>query len=34
MELVREILAAHESGISRDGLLAWARLRGDPTVTD
>lgn len=34
MDLIREILAAHESGISRDGLLAWARLRGDPKMTD
>lgn len=34
MDLVREILAKHESGISRDGLLAWARLRGDPQMTD
>jgi len=34
VELIREILASHESGISRDGLLAWARLRGDPTMTD
>ena len=34
METIREILAAHESGISRDGLLAWARLRGDPQMTD
>lgn len=34
METVREILASHESGISRGGLLAWARLRGDPKMTD
>ncbi len=34
MDTIREILAAHESGISRDGLLAWARLRADPTMTD
>ncbi len=34
MDLIREILASHESGISRDGLLAWARLRGDPHMTD
>lgn len=34
MDLIREILASHESGISRDGLLAWARLRGDPKMTD
>lgn len=34
MDLIREILAAHESGISRDGLLAWARLRGSPQMTD
>jgi uncharacterized membrane protein len=34
VETIREILASHESGISRDGLLAWARLRGDPTMTD
>lgn len=34
METVRQILASHESGISRDGLLAWARLRGDPQMTD
>lgn len=34
MDLIREILASHESGISRDGLLAWARLRGDPQMTD
>jgi hypothetical protein len=34
VELVREILAAHRSGISRAGLLAWARLRGNPQMTD
>jgi uncharacterized membrane protein len=34
VETIREILASHESGISRPGLLAWARLRGDPTMTD
>jgi hypothetical protein len=34
VDLVREILAAHRSGISRDGLLAWARLRGNPQMTD
>jgi hypothetical protein len=34
VELIREILASHESGISRDGLLAWARLRGSPQMTD
>lgn len=34
MDLIREILASHESGISRDGLLAWARLRGNPQMTD
>jgi hypothetical protein len=34
VETIREILASHESGISRDGLLAWARLRGDPNMTD
>ena len=34
MESIRGILAAHESGISRDGLLAWARLRIDPQLTD
>jgi hypothetical protein len=34
VDLVREILASNESGISRDGLLAWARLRGDPAMTD
>ncbi len=34
METIREILASHESGISRGGLLAWARLRGDPEMTD
>jgi hypothetical protein len=31
---VREILAAHHSGISRPGLLAWARLRIDTAMTD
>jgi hypothetical protein len=34
VDLIRDILAAHESGISRDGLLAWARLRGSPQMTD
>jgi hypothetical protein len=34
VETIRDILASHESGISRDGLLAWARLRGDPQMTD
>jgi hypothetical protein len=34
VEIIREILASHESGISRGGLLAWARLRGDPDMTD
>lgn len=34
METVRDILAAHRSGISRPGLLAWARLRIDPAMTD
>jgi hypothetical protein len=34
VETIREILASHESGISRGGLLAWARLRGDPKMTD
>jgi hypothetical protein len=34
VETIREILASHESGISRDGLMAWARLRGDPQMTD
>jgi hypothetical protein len=34
VDLIREILASHESGISRGGLLAWARLRGDPQMTD
>ena len=34
METVREILAAHGSGISKPGLLAWARLRIDTTMTD
>ncbi len=30
METVRGILAAHPSGISRAGILAWAQLRIDP----
>ena len=34
METVREILAAHGSGISKPGLLAWARLRVDTKMTD
>lgn len=34
METVREILAAHGSGISKPGLLAWARLRIDSAMTD
>jgi hypothetical protein len=34
VESIRDILASHESGISRDGLLAWARLRVDPGMTD
>jgi hypothetical protein len=34
VDTIREILASHESGISRDGLMAWARLRGDPRMTD
>ncbi len=34
METVRGILAAHHSGISKPGLLAWARLRIDTTMTD
>jgi hypothetical protein len=34
VETVRDILAAHRSGISRPGLLAWARLRIDPAMTD
>jgi hypothetical protein len=34
LELVRDILVAHRSGISRPGLLAWARLRGDAQMTD
>ena len=34
METVREILAAHGSGISKPGLLAWARLRIDTKMTD
>jgi hypothetical protein len=34
METVREILAAHSSGISKPGLLAWARLRIDTAMTD
>lgn len=34
METVRGILAAHRSGISKPGLLAWARLRIDIAMTD
>lgn len=34
METVRDILAAHRSGISRPGLLAWARLRIDTAMTE
>jgi hypothetical protein len=34
VETVREILAAHGSGISKPGLLAWARLRIDSAMTD
>jgi hypothetical protein len=34
LETVREILAAHSSGISKPGLLAWARLRIDTKMTD
>ena len=34
METVRDILAAHRSGISKPGLLAWARLRIDTAMTD
>ena len=34
METIREILAAHGSGISKPGLLAWARLRIDTGMTD
>lgn len=34
METVRDILAAHRSGISKPGLMAWARLRVDPAMTD
>jgi len=34
VETVREILAAHGSGISKPGLLAWARLRIDTKMTD
>jgi hypothetical protein len=34
VETVREILAAHGSGISKPGLLAWARLRIDTAMTD
>ena len=34
METVRDILAAHGSGISKPGLLAWARLRIDTKMTD
>lgn len=34
METIREILAVHRSGISKPGLLAWARLRIDIAMTD
>jgi Septum formation len=34
METVRGILAAHRLGISRPGLLAWARLRIDTAMTE
>ena len=34
METVRGILAAHHSGISKPGLLAWARLRIDTAMTE
>lgn len=34
METIRDILAAHRSGISKPGLMAWARLRVDPGMTD
>jgi hypothetical protein len=34
METVRGILAAHHSGISKQGLLAWARLRIDTAMTE
>jgi len=34
VETVRDILAAHRSGISKPGLMAWARLRIDPEMTD
>ena len=34
MESVRDILAAHHSGISKPGLLAWARLRIDTAMTE
>jgi hypothetical protein len=34
VETVRDILAAHRSGISKPGLMAWARLRVDPGMTD
>jgi hypothetical protein len=34
VETVRDILAAHGSGISKPGLLAWARLRIDTKMTD
>jgi hypothetical protein len=34
METVRGILAAHHSGISKPGLLAWARLRIDLAMTE
>jgi hypothetical protein len=34
VETVRDILAAHRSGISKPGLMAWVRLRVDPAMTD
>lgn len=34
METIRGILAAHSSGISKPGLLAWARLRIDAAMTE
>jgi hypothetical protein len=34
MGTIREILEAHRSGISRPGLLAWARLRIDIQLTE
>jgi hypothetical protein len=33
-ETVRDILAANPTGLSRPALLAWARLRIDPAMTD